>query len=148
MSIRTREGDTIKCEVHLRPFARECLTQVSSMFHVGVFTASSKEYADAIIDQVIDPAGTLLKFRLYREHCFQTADGIYMKDLRVITSHGLHEVLLVDNSVHSFGLQLTNGIPIVPYFDDPADQELVHLSSYVLSLAGQADLRTKNASTF
>lgn len=104
MSINTKEGDRINCEVHLRPFARECLAQVGSCFQIGIFTASSKEYADAIIDQIIDPSGTLFKFRLYREHCFQTADGIYMKDLRVIKSHGLHEMLLVDNSVHSFGL--------------------------------------------
>lgn len=34
----------------MRPFARECLQQTATRFHVGIFTASNKEYADAIID--------------------------------------------------------------------------------------------------
>ena len=89
--------------VNVRPFARECLNQVSSRFTIGIFTASSKEYADAIIDQVLDPSGDLIKFRMYRENCFQTNDGIYIKDLNCITSHSLSQILLVDNSVHSFG---------------------------------------------
>ena len=96
----------------------ECLAQTSSRFTVGIFTASSKEYADAIIDQVLDPLGLLIKFRLYRDHCHQTDDGIYIKDLRIINSHPLKDLLLVDNSVHSFGFQLSNGVPIVPFFDD------------------------------
>ena len=77
---------------------------------------------------------------MYREHCVQTSDGIYIKDLSVIKSHSLNQILLVDNSVHSFGLQLANGIPIVPFFDDSQDQELVHLASYALSLANVEDL--------
>jgi len=58
---------------------------------------------------------------MYREHCIQTTDGIYIKDLTVIKSHSLEQMLLVDNSVHSFGLQLANGIPIVPFFDEIQD---------------------------
>ena len=75
-------------------------------------------------------------------------DGIYIKDLTVIKSHPLEQILLVDNSVHSFGLQLANGIPIVPFYDDGQDQELVHLASYVLSLANVDNLVSVNSSTF
>ena len=132
----------------MRPFARECLAQAGSRFHIGVFTASSQDYADAVIDQVLDPAGDLIKFRLYRQHCAQTSDGIYIKDLSIIKSHCLKDILLIDNSVCSFGLQLSNGIPIVPFYYDQDDQELVHLASYCLQLSSAPDMLAINKETF
>jgi Dullard-like phosphatase family protein len=87
----------------VRPFVKEFFTQVSSRFKIGIFTSSQREYADAIIDQILDPTGQLIKFRLYKENCTCTTDGIYIKDLRVIKSHPLDQILIVDSSVHSFG---------------------------------------------
>ena len=97
---------------------------------------------------IIDPTGSLIQFRLYRQHCFATDDGHFIKDLRVIRNRDLADILLVDNSVHSFGFQLDNGVPIIPFYDDPTDQELVHLSAYVLARANNADVRPSNAETF
>ena len=139
--------EIIKAGINLRPHVRECLAQCATKYQVGVFTASHKEYADAVID-LIDPEGTLVDFRLYREHCFETDDGIFIKDLRVIRNRDLKDLILVDNSVYSFGFQLDNGVPIIPYFNDPTDQELVYLAQYVLSLANSDDVREQNAATF
>ena len=139
--------ETIEAGINLRPYLRECLTQCATKYHVGVFTASHKEYADAVID-LIDPDGTLINFRLYREHCFETKEGIFIKDLRVIRNRELKDLILVDNSVYSFGFQLDNGVPIVPYFNDPSDQELHYLAQYVLSLSHADDVREQNAATF
>ena len=50
-------------------------------------------------------------------------------------------MILVDNSVYSFGFQLDNGVPIIPYFNDPNDKELVYLAQYVLSLDQNSDVR-------
>ena len=101
-----------------------------------------------MIDQVVDPHGTLFKFRLYRQHCICTQDGIYIKDLSSIKSHSLDHVLLVDNSVCSFGLQLDNGVPIVPFYHDFEDQELLHLASYALTIASKRDMVAVNRDTF
>jgi len=60
----------------------------------------------------------------------------------------LKDVILVDNSVYSFGFQLDNGVPIIPFFNDPSDQELIYLAQYVLSLAHADDVRDQNAATF
>jgi CTD small phosphatase-like protein 2 len=97
---------------------------------------------------VVDPQGTLFKFRLYRQHCICTQDGIYIKDLSFIKSHTLADILLVDNSVCSFGIQLDNGIPIVPFYHDAEDQELVHLASYALTIASKKDMVSVNRDTF
>lgn len=40
----------VTASVNVRPFARECLKQSGTRYDVGIFTASNKEYADAIID--------------------------------------------------------------------------------------------------
>lgn len=53
-------GEEIKALVNVRPFVRECLVQVASRFKLGIFTSSNQEYADAIIDQIIDPSGSLI----------------------------------------------------------------------------------------
>ena len=117
----------IEAGINLRPHLHECLVQCASRYQVGVFTASHREYADSVIN-LIDPEGILINFRLYREHCFETNDGIFIKDLRVIRNRDLKDVILVDNSVYSFGFQLSNGVPIIPYFNDPSDKELVYLA--------------------
>ena len=76
---------------------------------------------------------------------------IYVKDLRVIRNRDLKDVLLVDNSTYSFGFQLANGIPIIPFYAEAEDQELVHLASYTLSLCQESsanDVREQNSRTF
>lgn len=33
----------------------------------------------------------------------------------------LKNVVLVDNAAYSFGFQISNGIPIIPYYDNKSD---------------------------
>lgn len=56
--------------------------------------------------------------------------------------------MLVDNSVYSFAYQLDNGIPILSYYDDPNDEELLHLMFYVKCLVDCDDVRIKNRNAF
>lgn len=48
----------------------------------------------------------------------QTEEGVYIKDLRIIKNRNLKDVVIIDNAVYSFGFQLDNGIPILPFYDD------------------------------
>jgi CTD small phosphatase-like protein 2 len=48
--------------------------------------------------------------------------GFFIKDLRIITNRGLKDIVMVDNLVHSFGLQLTNGIPILDFINNKNDK--------------------------
>ena len=81
------------------------------------------------MDKLIDPERRYP--RLYRQHCIRTNEGIYIKDLRVIRNRNIKDILLVDNAVYSFGFQLTNGVPILPFYRDPNDRELLQLVSYL-----------------
>ena len=71
-----------------------------------------------------------------------------MKDLRVITNRDLKDMVLVDNSVYSFAYQIDNGIPIISFYDDPNDEELLHLMYYVQCLSDCDDCRDKNRQAF
>ena len=102
----------------------ETLNECEKMgFEVGIFTASHQSYADAVLDKLIDPERRYP--RLHRQNCIRTAEGIYIKDLRVIRNRSLKDIILVDNAVYSFGFQLTNGIPILPFYRNKKDRELV-----------------------
>ena len=112
-----------------------------------VFTASHQTYADAILDY-LDPEGTLFQFRMYRQHCVQTPEGYYVKDLRVIRNRQMKDMVIVDNSVYSFAYQIDNGIPIISFYDDSDDEELLHLVFYLNCLATCEDVRIQNREAF
>ena len=57
-------------------------------------------------------------------------------------------MLLVDNAVWSFGLQLSNGIPIPSFKEDPEDTEFIHLMSYLDKCAEVEDVREVNKKAF
>jgi CTD small phosphatase-like protein 2 len=132
--------------VNIRPYAKECLMEANQNFQVIVFTASEQEYADPIID-VLDPEGTLIQARYYRQHCVR-ANDCYIKDLRIFHERSLADIILVDNSVYSFAYQLDNGVPIVSYYHDEKDEEMLHLKFYLDCLTNCADVREKNREAF
>lgn len=123
-------GETVDAGINIRPYAIECLKEANKYFQVVVFTASHQSYADVVLDY-LDPNRDLIQYRLYRESCIQTKEGVYIKDLRIIKNRQMQNVCIVDNAVYSFGFQLDNGIPIIPFYDDPNDEELHHLVFYM-----------------
>lgn len=91
----------------------------------------------------------LVQARLYRDHCIKTPEGIYIKDLRIVHNRALTDLIIVDNAVYSFGYQLDNGIPIIPYYDDKAhDEELMHLIYYFNCIYASPDIRVQNRKAF
>ena len=131
----------------MRPYIFECLEEANKLFQVGVFTASHKSYADAILD-FIDPENKLFSFRLYRDSCLKTHDGYYVKDLRIFHDRSLSDMVLIDNSVYSFAYQIENGVPIIPFYHDKNDEELFHLITYMQGVALVDDVRTYNREAF
>jgi len=71
-----------------------------------------------------------------------------VKDLRIFKNVPLSNILLVDNAVYSFGLQLDNGIPVTSFKEDPDDHEFKHLIPYLEKCAHAADVREVNRSIF
>ena len=59
---------------------------------------------------------------------------MYMKDLGVIKNRKIKDLILVDNSCFSFCRNLSNGVPIIPYYDDKNDIELLNLMEFLVGL--------------
>ena len=123
-----------KGSVTIRPFAFEVISELKHHFEVGLFTSSTKEYADGII-KTFDSHDQLFDFRLYRDSCVDIGGGLVAKDLRVIKDRDAQSLFIVDNNTFCFGFQLNQGIPIMPFTGDAKDKELVYLLKYLRLLA-------------
>ena len=142
------EEKEYKVGVFIRKGAKEFLTEVSKYFVVGIFTASVKAYADAVIEY-LDPNKNLIQFRLYRDNCINVNDKIFVKDLRIIKGVDIKDIILLDNSIYSFSAQINNGILVNSFFNDKNDIELYNVLGYLLNFLIKAeDVRVVNEQFF
>ena len=132
--------------VNIRPFVYDLLKFASSEFEVIVFTASSKNYADCIIDH-IDPTRNLVHHRIYRDSCFEY-QGNFIKNIGRIANRDLKDVVIVDNCLVSFCMQVDNGIPISNWYEDLNDIQLKILMDYLKVLIVTNDVRVVNQRFF
>lgn len=139
-------GEVVSAGIKVRPYARECLMETSKEFEVIIFTASHRCYADVVLDY-LDPDNAYIHHRLYRDNCV-TVEGIFIKDLRILTNRSLRDMVIIDNAAYSFGYQLDNGVPIISWHDDPYDRELFNLIDYLKALSKADDIREVNRLTF
>ena len=95
------------------------------MYELILFTASTKFYADLVVDQ-IDPDKNI-KYRLYRERC-STLGGSHVKDLSKI-GRDLSRTIIIDNSSVAYLFQPYNAIAITSWYDDKDDTELFSIMS-------------------
>ena len=146
LPIRAPSGETIDVAICVRPFAVECLRQVSKNYEIIIFTASYQYYADAILDY-LDPEHDMIHHRFYRQHCI-FMDGFYIKDLRIFANRKIKDMIIVDNLAHSFAYQIDNGIPIISWIDYEHDIELHGLIYYLNKLVKVDDVREANIETF
>eukprot|EP00357_Protocruzia_adherens_P001328 CAMPEP_0115019708 /NCGR_PEP_ID=MMETSP0216-20121206/29621_1 /TAXON_ID=223996 /ORGANISM="Protocruzia adherens, Strain Boccale" /LENGTH=946 /DNA_ID=CAMNT_0002391263 /DNA_START=331 /DNA_END=3171 /DNA_ORIENTATION=- len=147
LKIKFPKGDVIEAGINIRPYARECLEAANEHFEVIVFTASHRAYANVVLDY-LDPTGKLIQHRLFREHCIQSRQGFYVKDLRIFANRKMSQMAIVDNATYSFANQLDNGIPIISWYDNKEDTELKSLITYMEDLSKQEDVRELNKITF
>ena len=115
------EQEEVSVGIFVRNGVQKFLEEISKIFDIGIFTASSKDYADAVINY-LDPNNEFIKFRLYRNSCIKV-NNISIKDLRII-GVDLKNIVLIDNNMYSFANQLGNGILINSFYYDKNDYDL------------------------
>ena len=142
------EDDLHSVGLFVRNGVNDFLKEANKYFDIGIFTASVKEYADAVIS-FLDPENKLIKFRLYRNNCINFNDSFFVKDLRIFKKVDLGKIILVDNSMYSFAAQINNGILINSFFNDKNDYELNNVLEYLINFILPAeDVRDVNEEFF
>ena len=147
-SSEPEEDNIYSVGIFVRNGVNEFLKEVNKYFDVGIFTASVKEYADAVIS-FLDPENKLIKFRLYRNNCINFNDSFYVKDLRIFKNVDLKNIILIDNSMYSFAAQINNGILINSFINDKNDTELNNALDYLIKfILAAEDVRAVNEKFF
>ena len=140
------EQEEVSVGIFIRNGVQKFLEEISKIFDIGIFTASSKDYADAVINY-LEPNNEFIKFRLYRNSCIKV-NNISIKDLRII-GVDLKNIVLIDNNMYSFANQLGNGILINSFYYDKNDYDLFSVMSYLLTyIAPTDDVRKINEMFF
>ena len=93
---------------------------MAQIYTIYVYTASTVDYAEPIVAYLNEKNKTIHGV-LHRKNCMETHNGFYIKDLRIIKNRSLKDIIIVDNLIHSFGLQLENGIPVLEYLKGKED---------------------------
>jgi CTD small phosphatase-like protein 2 len=83
LMIKMQTGEIFEAGINIRPYALTLLHNLAAKFELILFTASHSSYANVVVDY-LDPDKKLFQHRLYREHCYYTETGVYVKDLRII----------------------------------------------------------------
>lgn len=138
-------GTSMEIGVGLRPFVREFLSKASKLYEVVVFTSALADYANAVLD-FVDCEGAV-HHRLFRQHCVVVNGGV-CKDLKMFTGVEMKDILICDNLVSNFRLQLDNGVPIKTWTGDKDDKELTYLMDYLAKMATVDDVREVNKQLF
>ena len=107
--------------VFLRPGVEEFLTKVCQMYEVYIFTASTKEYADEILDKLCPQIDVLHRF--YRDNCKFKANKV-KKDLTKF-HRPLSEVIMIDDNPNMKKLYPNNTIAINKWNGTPLDHQLL-----------------------
>jgi len=125
------DGIVHKVYVLKRPGCDEFLRRVGACYEIVIFTASLGKYANPVLD-LLD-VHRVVHYRLFREACVNY-DGNFVKDLSRL-GRELKNVIIIDNSSTSYMLQPRNAVPIRSWFDDPDDEELIHLADTLEDMA-------------
>jgi CTD small phosphatase-like protein 2 len=149
LTIKLPSEKSVKIGLNIRPHLIEALKEISKNYYIVIYTASDHHYADTVLD-FIDKKKEFFKYRLYRRNCkymkdkFDDKIKFYCKDLEIFEGIDLKDMVIIDNSILSYALQLNNGIPIMPYKDSKKDFELMFLAGYLNSICEFEDLREAN----
>lgn len=147
ISIPVDENNEAQLNLMIRPYLTEFLEFCSKNFNVVLFTAGIESYADAILAH-IDPMDQYFHLRLYRDSCFEFRN-FFIKDLGILETFGLKDMIILDNCIFSFAKNLKNGILISSYYNNQEDKELLNVIDYLKEkILDVKDVREVNESFY
>ncbi|MBL8170122.1 MAG: HAD family hydrolase [Acidobacteria bacterium] len=134
--------------VYKRPHLDALLAVSFQMFRVAVWTASSEDYAVALVPQLLAEHGRL-EFLWARNRCvhkydYERREEYWLKDFKKLQRAGydLNQILVVDDIARNHERNYGNLIQVKQYWGEDHDDELRLLAVYLPGLATVANVRT------
>ena len=109
--------------VKVRLGTENFIKKLSQYCEIGIFTASTEDYANIVIDGL--DCSDKIDFRLYRQHTSLEC-GYNVKDLSKL-GRDLSKIIIIDNIEENYCLQPENGLNIIDFEGDESDHELNYL---------------------
>lgn len=116
-----------------RPGVDGFLKRVGELFEVVVFTALVQKYGDPLLDKL--DVHHAVHHRLYRDLCYNY-QGNFIKNLSQV-GRPLRDTIIIDNLPTSYIFHPQHLIPILLWFSDTHDNELLDLLPILEDLALQ-----------
>eukprot|EP00347_Sterkiella_histriomuscorum_P007194 403349905 len=138
-----------KFYLQFRPFLRKMLRILSQNFELIAYTSGDYEYAKSALN-AIERNETFFQYRLTKDNCIRIQElNYHAKDLRILLSNrDMKDIVIVDNQVTNFMLQIHNGLPIKEFHGDKNDTVLMSLTKYLMSFKDVHDVRDKISTDF
>ncbi|MCA9690888.1 MAG: HAD family hydrolase [Myxococcales bacterium] len=128
---------------HVERFLESCLERFE---RVAVWTASTRDYALPVLDELVDVSR--LCFVWARERCtfhvdHETREPEWLKDLRKLRRRGFdrRKVIFVDDTPRKLARSYGNLVTVREYVGDLDDDELPALAEYLQRLGDVEDVR-------
>ena len=125
--------DENEAYVKVRMGTENFIRTLSAYCEIVIFTASTKYYADIVIDGL--DCKDQIDYRLYRQHT-TVIDGVNIKDLSKL-GRDLNKIIIIDNIEENYQFQKNNGLNISDFEGDENDNELDFLLKDLLILVQQ-----------
>ena len=122
--------------IYKRPYVDFFLNKMSDLYELVLFTASAEKYANTVLSHLT----SLFVYKFYREHCTINEKGQKFKNL-LNMGRSLKDIIIVDNFPLCYKLTPNNGIPIISFFGDPKDKELLKFAQILEFLSNVNDVR-------
>lgn len=144
---RPAEASVAGYALYRRPHVEEFLATALAWFEVGIWTASSAGYADAVVRFL--GVRDRVRFLWARDRCTrwfdsETMDRVTLKPLKkLLRAHPFpkERILFVDDTPEKIRRSYGNYIRVQPFEGDPADDELPALLRYLETLGPEDDVR-------
>ena len=135
------DNDEENAYVKVRMGAEKFIKILSQYCEIVIFTASTEEYANIVIDGL--DCSDEISFRLYRQHT-NVINGYNVKDLSKL-GRDISKMIIIDNIEENYNLQPDNGLNISDFEGDENDNELIFLLEDLMEIVQKKgiDVRTK-----
>ena len=132
--------DETEAYVKVRIGTEKFIKEMSKYCEICIFTASTKYYADAVINGLGNH--DLIDYRLYRQHTTMCG-GVNIKDLSKL-GRNLEKIIIIDNIEENYQLQPNNGINISDFEGADNDNELEYLLDDLLEVVKEPGKNVTN----